>query len=507
MLREQEFADQVAPTKEDLAGRKKLVEEEGLVRCVGRNTPFQSRAPARRPFEGRSDQMTGKTAVVLAMALASPAAFAQTAPPAAAPASGTKVEFGVEERVRSEAWDNITDHDSATYDSKTQYRFRTRVWSKINFGSKAEVMVGLNSESKKATRPDTEFKWDEAVFETAYLDYKFTDKLSARLGRQNLMRGEGFVIFDGSSLDGSRTAYFNALDVSCKLAPKSTLEFMAISDPRRDTYLPRFNESAYGPKGLNEWDEQALGLYYTDKSLAKTAIEGYFFHKTEKDDIRAKTSAFFQPDRKINTLGGRVVRLLGDGWSATGEFAYQWGTQDANPARELAEQDIRAWGGYAYVKKVFDNPMKPSIQLGYVAMSGDDPTTGKIEGWDPLFSRWPKYSELYIYTQVPEKGGPAYWTNTGMWQAEFLITPVKNLLLRGAYYKMNAFEAPAAPSAIFGTGKDRGNLWQVRADYTLNSRWKGHALYESLNPGDFYAGTDGGYFLRFEVVYTTKLNF
>ena len=65
----------------------------------------------------------------------------------------------------------------------------------------------------------------------------------------------------------------------------------------------------------------------------------------------------------------------------------------------------------------------------------------------------------------------------------------------------------SAPSVIFGTGKDRGNLWQVRADYTLNSRWKGHALYESLNPGDFYAGTDGGYFLRFEVVYTTKLNF
>jgi len=38
--RECEYADQVALTEEDLAGKKKLVEEEGLVRCVGHNTPF-----------------------------------------------------------------------------------------------------------------------------------------------------------------------------------------------------------------------------------------------------------------------------------------------------------------------------------------------------------------------------------------------------------------------------------------------------------------------------------
>lgn len=38
--REYEFADQVALTEEDLAGKKRLVEEEGLVCYVGHNTPF-----------------------------------------------------------------------------------------------------------------------------------------------------------------------------------------------------------------------------------------------------------------------------------------------------------------------------------------------------------------------------------------------------------------------------------------------------------------------------------
>ncbi len=37
-------------------------------------------------------------------------------------------------------------------------------------------------------------------------------------------------------------------------------------------------------------------------------------------------------------------------------------------------------------------------------MSGDDPSTDDNEGWDPLFSRWPKWSELYIYSLATEGG-------------------------------------------------------------------------------------------------------
>ena len=86
---------------------------------------------------------------------------------------------------------------------------------------------------------------------------------------------------------------------------------------------------------------------------------------------------------------------------------------------------IGAWGGYTYGRRTSEHVRKPYIQVGWYGFSGDDPrTTGRIEGWDPLFSRWPKWSELYIYSQMRETG-VGYWTNSSMWQGEAGFSPQK----------------------------------------------------------------------------------
>ena len=218
------------------------------------------------------------------------------------------------------------------------------------------------------------------------------------------------------------------------------------------------------------------------------------------------------PHWSINTVGSRLVKGLGDGWSVNGEFAYQWGKQDGYTVSTYAtrdayqSRDIGAWGGYAKVKKAFDPAWKPSVSLGYIGLSGDKPGTSKDEAWDPLFSRWPKWSELFVVTQINEKG-VSYWTNTAMWELEFRCSPASFLDLRGTYYKMSAYQAPYAPGAILGTGKGRGDLWEVRADYKIGPSVKGHLVYEHLAPGDFYAKQDAAFFLRFEIGYTFKAKF
>lgn len=444
----------------------------------------------------------GKKLVVLGLLFAMamiPSAVAQEK--AASGSTGTKIEIGLEERLRSEAWDNLMDFSDAKYDSTTQYRLRTRVWSKFNFGSNVELNLGLNNESKYLTRPTNKtFSWDETIVETAYLDYKFSPNWQIRAGRQNIMKGEGFVIFDGTSGDGSRTAYFNAINLAYSWN-KSKLEFMVIADPHKDIYLPRTKTKN---KALQEWNEEAFAVYYTNKEMPKTGIEAYYIYKLEKDDY--KPYPLF--DKKFSTLGGRAVHDFGSGWSGTAEFAYQFGKDKSLYGwGDGPDRDVNAWGGYVYAKKAFDVAWKPSIQVGYWAMSGDDPKTeDKNEGWDPVFSRWPKWSELYIYTLARESGYVAYWTNNNFWQFEVQAKPVKNLNLRATYYIMKAFENPMldkAPS-IIGSGKDRGNNLQLRVDYTLNQNWKGHALYETFDPGDYYRGEDKAYFLRFEVSYAFK---
>ncbi len=415
-----------------------------------------------------------------------------------------KVELAFEERLRVEDWDNILDHRDSAPDYRTQWRARTRLWTTLKFGDRLEVCAGILNESRKITRPDMVYHGREVVFETLYADWKFNSAWSLRAGRQNLMRGEGFILFDGNALDGSRSAYFNAADLVWT-SGRTKVEFLAISNPLKDAYLPRYQE-ARDPRELQrltEWDERAYGVYATLQVAPRTALEAYGFHKTETGDYRPLTHPQFQPDRRVDTLGSRVVQGLGWGLTLSAEGALQRGTQDPKPGSGAPSQDLQAWAGYARLKKAFEAPGKPSFSAAFIGMSGDDPRTSRLEGWDPLFARWPKYSELYIYSLGPEKA-TAYWSNLGMWELEARLTPWKPLALRATWYRLQALRSMAGQGAAFGTGKRRGDILQFRADLTLGTSWKAHGLYEHLDPGTFYAGSSAGHFLRFEVSYLFK---
>jgi hypothetical protein len=402
-------------------------------------------------------------------------------------------EFGFEQRVRNENWNNILDYGDGTDDEREQIRYRTRVWAKAPLTDTIDVFVGVNQETNQWLYPSRTNHFDEVVLENAYVDFKkvFVKGLSLRVGRQNLTKGEGFLMFEGTPGDGSRNIYFNAANLAYSWK-KSKLELIGILNPKRDRMLPRINSQ---DKILQDWDESALGLYYTDNNHKNVGYEAYYFYKKETNDYLPPTNAQYQPDRHLHTVGARAVRRLPRGWSLTGEFAGQWGAQHPDVV-------IRGWGGYGYAKKQFTSRWKPYLLGGWWGFSGDDPTTkNKIEGWDPLFSRWPKWSELYIYSQVRE-AGVGYWSNTGMWQGETGFAPHKMLAARFTYYHMDAFQPFPGSPKIFGTGTGRGENVQARLDFQPNPHWKAHVLYEAQLPGDFYRVGDNGYFLRFEVSYT-----
>ena len=407
--------------------------------------------------------------------------------------NGRQFEFGFEQRTRNENLNNVFDFNDSLDDELIHVRYRTRAWMKAPFGGKLDLVVGLNQETKQILTPDRPFRFDEAIFETAYLDFKefLTKGLSLRVGRQNLMRGEGFLLFEGTPGDGSRTMYFNAA-VLAYAFKKSKIELMGISNPRTDRYLPRIHDRF---RPIYDWNESALGAYYTDGNFDRTSLEAYYFFKRETGDLRPATNPQHQGDRSLSTAGGRIVRKLPDGWSLTGELALQWGRQHPNLT-------VAGRGGYAYVKRTFGAGGRHYLLGGYIGMSGDDPSTPeRIEDWDPLFSRWPKYSELLIYSFSRERAS-SYWTNLGMWQAEYGWAPHKTVNVRATLYRMNSFHPFRGNPAVFGQGTYRGLLPQVRVDYNPNKYWKTHVIYEYLKPGDFYSARSAGYFLRFEAIFT-----
>ncbi len=401
----------------------------------------------------------------------------------AADGNGSRLEIGFEQRVRNENWNNILDFSSAADDEREQIRYRTRAWARLRLRSDIDVAVGLNQETNQKLSKVNRF--DEVIFDTAYIEFKRLPwkGLSLKVGRQNITKGEGFLFFEGNPGDGSRAIYFNAADLAYTYR-KSTIELIGIVNPRTDRFLPRIHDQH---KVLQNWDEQALGIYYTNNERKSRTVEAYAFRKREVKDILPAANPRHRCDRRIDTAGGRIVQRFGQGWSATAELAVEHGRREGSAA-------IGAAGGYGYLKKEFQRTAKPYVQFGYWGMSGD---------FDPLFSRWPKWSELYIYSQVPEVD-VGYWTNIGMWQAEAGAAPRKWLSFRATCYRMNAYEPHAGPASVFGTGTGRGNNYQARVDFTPHPAWRAHALYERVTPGDFYSYRDPGYFLRFEVSWLAR---
>jgi hypothetical protein len=424
------------------------------------------RRPAARPRTPSPSLLAVLLLVVPALA-----ARAGEAPP-------NRIETGFEERVRTENWDNSTDFDADAPDARHQWRFRTRAWAKLTLGGTTDLAVGLANESKQWTTPKLALTLDETVFETLYLEHRFADGAALRVGRQNLSRGDGFILTDGGPLDGSRAAYFNAV-VGSKVWADSRLDLMFISDPARDRYLPPIHDQH---KPLVEQDETAMGLYWSGPTPRRAGTADlYGFVKTEGND------------RLVPTLGGRVARELPGRWTMKAELAAQF-------PEAPAVGDAFAWGGQACATRALGGAWKPSLTLGLTGLSGDDPGTPEQEGWNPLFSRYPRWSDLYIYTLASERGA-AYWTNLVLWQAEMKATPLPRLDVRATYYRMDAFHRFPGRAAIYADGTHRGDMVQGRVDYKLNDSWRGHVVGEWMEPGDFYAHDDGGWFFRAEVVH------
>jgi hypothetical protein len=405
--------------------------------------------------------------------------------------------FGYDQRFRNEIWTNIQDQNAKTKDDKKWNTFRQRLWVSIPLGTdNIQLYARFLSQFTKTSTPSIPLNWDEVIFDSLYLSFKkiFLPGLSMKVGRQDMSFGEGFILMDGSACDGPRTGYFNAVDITYS-RKGSKVDLIGILNPRQDRFLPIIHNQH---KYLNEWDEQAVGIYYRDRNLKKTDLDIYYFLKKEIHDFRTAANPQFNPGGHINTVGMRIIHRFEKGFTATGELALQRGWQHPDTR-------IQAWSAYGYLKKQFEVRLNPYILGGYWALSGDDPSSsGMYEGWDPLFARWPKWGGMYPWSQVPEKG-IGYWTNIKMVHAEAGFTPWKPLTIKSVLYLNDAFHPYAlGKPSIFSTGTHRGVIPELLAFYKFSNSITGEFRYEILAPGNFYTGHTTGQFFRFEFNYSFR---
>ena len=416
----------------------------------------------------------------------------------------TREEFKISfsERIRIETFDNAVTLSRAAKAGSSYLRARTSLMGQWFPSEKFEFAVKLSNEFRNYFAPTTNtFHMNEVFIDQLYFKWNTKSFLDGVLtvGRQNINLGEGFVVMDSSPLDGSRSIYFNAVKYDWNISSNNTLTLWGTYNNNNDQ-LPVLNgndiDAAFigdGTWKLTEQNEAGGGLYYTGK-MTDVNLQAYYIRK---DYLKPET-LLGQVKANVNTFGSRVNVSLSKSFSSTVEAAYQIG--------KYSDYNKNAYGGYAYfdyLPAFGKNILPKSFTVGAIYLSGDDPTTTDNEGWDPVFSRWPKWSESYIYTQIKEfSGRPAYWSNLFSLYAtvKFDLDPQYNFVFD--YHHMMAPQAGIS-STFVGTGDTRGDLFIAKFYYKLSQNVTGHVIFEHFIPGDYYFdGANVSNWARLEVMYS-----
>jgi hypothetical protein len=396
------------------------------------------------------------------------------------------------ERIRQESWDNTLSLDDSGSDSSAYLRLRTSVGGQWRPDKTWEVNLRLTNENRTYLAPKSDpklkknYDFNEVFVDLLNVKWKNPGRLplTVTLGRQELMLGEGFLIFDGGPLDGSRSAYFNGLRLDYSLKNKNNLMFFFMRQPRTDTLLPVINDKE---QALVEQEEQGVGFYFSGR-LKKTALDAYLFRKdTYQNGLL--------PGGAIHVAGGRAVVPFTEKLSLTGEAALQLGTRGDSRRSGL--------GGYFHLDYKCGRhfPLPAQLTLGGIYLSGDDPETERFEGWEAAFSRWPKWSDSLIYLMARETR-VADWTNFISIYANLLFEPLDKVKCNLGWHHLTAPQKTPPSALLSGLGRDRGDLFILKITYDIGKNLSGRIIWEKFSPGNFYfAGADSYNWVQFELFF------
>lgn len=392
-----------------------------------------------------------------------------------------RIKFSFTERFRMVTWDNAVSLSDSVGGGNSFTRHRTRVMGQWYPVDDLELALGLTNEFRYYFVPENrEFSFGEVIIDQLYTKYNSKVGIpgTLTLGRQNIILGEGFIVMDGNPLDGSRSIYFNAVRFDWRVGRENTLTLFYAHQQDIDDMLPIIHDEEVR---LVEQPEVGLAAYFSG-TLSPLSLDAYFIRKNIEDTDDNPTSSH------INCLGARVhMPIVGGGLTVTGEGGYQFGN--------FGEVDRLAFGGYLHTDYTTTwAPYFPhTLTVGGIYLSGDDPSTDNWEAWDPMFARWPKWSESYIYTEIKERG-VAYWSNLISLYCQAQFTMSENISFTCGYHHLMAPEKPTVYDPFpGGTGKTRGDLVIGKLSYQLNAQFSGHVVWETFEPGDFYFSDADGY--------------
>ena len=441
--------------------------------------------------------------------------------------------WGADLRVRNEYFANalsLTPASAINY--QDYFRFRGRIWASAVPVTNVSVNARLTAEPREWIDPSyarqfgigrTGLEWRYGILDN--LNVKWVEALDQPLtitvGRQDVSFGEAgnwWLVADGTPFDGSWTFFFDSARAVYDAKQIKTRFDVAYlyqnANPGR--WLPTLGQSwdntvngAQTPYYLTEQNEQGGVVYVSNHSLDKAQIDGYFIIKNDN----AVSLIPNGDSADIFTLGSKVSGTPAAHWAYSAEAAYQFGQKQdptVNPpytTSPTAWRHLSAYGGNGYLTYLFKDSMNNQISLAGEYLSGDKPgTTGTDEMFDILWGRWPRFSEMSVYSYVYETSRKVcQLNNLGRLGPSWTVSPLKNLNFKATYNALFAPEAipTRAQAPVFSNAGDfRGHYAQAILKYQFNKNLCGHLWGEFQWQGNYYQQQCLMTFLRAEATLT-----
>lgn len=353
-----------------------------------------------------------------------------------------QMDWGFDLRVRAVGTNNLPQPDHREEPRVEYLRIRSKLWGRLENDDR-ELYLRLGNESFYFRTPGM-LKGMRRFPDVLYIDnlyYTFKDlfggNVDLKIGRQDIWDlGSERIMLDGTSGDGSRSFYYDAIRLTLKFEERRTLDLLGIYNTSHD-WMPSLGHDHPDPKpgkardfdtnGVDQ-DEWALALYWKDRSCKEFPWDIYYFFKGEERGSRY-TRSFIPADRDhfyTQTLGFRLQPKLTETLSADLEAALQWGDES-----HLASMGYGAlhWTPWTKAECRFE----PRFSAACYYLSGDSDGPRGKHAWMSLFNR------ASFIGDVPGGMYDKYdHTNLLYPHLSFKFTPAENMTLSTSFGPMFA---------------------------------------------------------------------
>ena len=423
------------------------------------------------------------------------------------------MNWGGDFRVRDEYFNSmLTLNPDARLHEQNMIRMRARLWTTITPVENLSFYARISDEAREWTKPagytpmkgQTGLDMREGMVDNLNVEMKNLAglPLTVKAGRQDLFIGDGWLVGDGTPYDGSWTYYLDSARFTYDLKEQhTTIDAIGIiQDAYDDGWMPTIN-----PQHLLEVEQNEKGAIFqvANTSVKAANLTGYFIYKNDSRVVSTGDNA------DIYTVGGRLNGALSDHWKYWTEGAYQFGRkQDGTVKYPSVSTDYRSLNAYGVNSKLtymFKDKLNNQLTGSFELLSGDNPDTGNDEMFDVLWGRWPRWSEIGLYSYAAETriGQEANLIRFG---PTWTINPMKNMEFSASYYALFAMtDVPTreASATLFSNSDNfRGHFASAVLKYKFSQHMNGHLWSEFLFPGEYYASTTVIPFLRAEVMFT-----